>query len=171
MPGSTVKVPDSVLRKQEIAAKTDTSKPVREQKEQPRPIAEAEQEQSSTVHVVKSGESLGLIASKYSVSVNDLMSWNNLSSNKIIIGQKIKVKGGKSSSPSVSSTKPAESKSQQKPATNPSGAKFFYYTIQSGDNLWDLADQFNVTVSQIKKLNNINNASYLKPGQKIKIPK
>ena len=47
----------------------------------------------------------------------------------------------------------------------------FYYTIQAGDNLWDLADKYNVTVAQLKKLNDINNASYLKPGQKIKIPK
>ena len=44
------------------------------------------------------------------------------------------------------------------------------YTIQPGDNLWDIAVEYDgATVAQIKKLNNITNAQKLKPGQKIKI--
>ncbi len=60
-----------------------------------------------------------------------------------------------------------------KPAAKPaqSTQKYFSYTVQSGDNLWDIADKHNVTVSQIKDLNNLKNSSRLKPGQKIKIPR
>jgi len=173
-PGSIAKIPDSVVRKQEMALKSDSNKPVSERKD-PANIAVTEPESEAVtvkVHVVKSGESLGLIAGKYSVTVNDIIGWNNLSSSKVVVGQKLKIQGGsqKSTGTSSPSTKTSAAKTTSKPATSGTG-KFTYYTIQSGDNLWDLADKFNVTVQQIKKLNDINNASYLKPGQKIKIPK
>ena len=172
VPGSAPKIPDSVLHKQEITAKADSTKTVVEHKDTVKLAAsEPEPEVSSPkIHVVKSGESLGLIAGKYTVTVNELISWNNLSSSKVVAGQKIKIQGSsfKQSSSNASSTKTQASKPSK---TSPGGTHYFYYTIQTGDNLWDLADQFNVTVAQIKKLNDINNASYLKPGQKIKIPK
>ena len=172
VPGSAPKIPDSVLHKQEITAKADSTKTVVEHKDTVKLAAsEPEPEVSSPkIHVVKSGESLGLIAGKYNVTVNELISWNNLSSSKVVAGQKIKIQGSsfKQSSSNASSTKTQASKPSK---TSPGGTHDCYYTIQTGDNLWDLADQFNVTVAQIKKLNDINNASYLKPGQKIKIPK
>ena len=110
---------------------------------------------SPSFHTVKSGESLGLIAGKYGCSVSQLMSWNNLSKSTIYAGQKLKVNGSKSSGSTSSG----------------SGSKYTYYTIKSGDNLWDLAQKYNCTVSAIKSLNNIKNANRLRPGQKIKIPK
>jgi len=120
-----------------------------------------------TIHVVKSGENLGIIATKYHCTIAELMKWNNLSSQKILVGQKIKVV----STGSASATK-AGSESNSKPKTTPSSSqRFTYYTIQTGDNLWDIADKFDATVSQLKSLNNLKNTSRLKPGQKIKIPK
>jgi membrane-bound lytic murein transglycosylase D len=172
VPGSAPKIPDSLLHKQEITSKADSTKTVVEHKDTVK-LASSEPEtevSSSKIHVVKSGETLGHIAGKYNVTVNELISWNNLSSSKVKAGQKIKIQGGspKQASSGASTTKTQASKPSK---TSPGGTHYFYYTIQTGDNLWDLADQFNVTVAQIKKLNDINNASYLKPGQKIKIPK
>ncbi|MFL2146578.1 LysM peptidoglycan-binding domain-containing protein [Desemzia sp. FAM 24101] len=44
------------------------------------------------VHVVKSGDTLNKIASKYGVSVNDLMGWNNITNKNVIkVGQQIYV--------------------------------------------------------------------------------
>lgn len=43
-------------------------------------------------HTVKSGESLGTIASKYKVTVTDLKKWNNLKSNTIHKGQNLKIR-------------------------------------------------------------------------------
>ncbi|MCX6288014.1 MAG: LysM peptidoglycan-binding domain-containing protein [Bacteroidetes bacterium] len=173
VPGSTPKIPDSLLHKQELTARADSTKRVLVRKDTTKFIAaEPGQEVSAPkIHVIKSGESLGLIAGKYSVTVTDLMSWNNLSSSKVVVGQKIKIQGGfqKSTTSSMTPTKAPASKPSAKPSSG--NSKFFFYTIQSGDNLWDLADEFNVTVAQIKDLNDIKNASYLKPGQKIKIPK
>jgi len=118
-----------------------------------------------TTHVVKSGESIGSIAKKYGCTTAELMNWNNLSGSKILVGQKIKVNGT-----SHGTTSNVKSGTGSKSKTS-STQKYTTYTIQSGDNLWDIADKFDVTVSQIKALNNIKHANRLKPGQKIKIPK
>jgi membrane-bound lytic murein transglycosylase D len=120
-----------------------------------------------TIHVVKSGESLGIIASKYKCTTANLMKWNNLSSQKILVGQKLKVSPGSGATSSASSQEPAS-----RPKTTASGSqKYTYYTIVSGDNLWDIANKFDVTVSQLKEINKFKNNSRLTPGQKIKIPK
>ncbi|MBN1198513.1 MAG: LysM peptidoglycan-binding domain-containing protein [Bacteroidales bacterium] len=116
---------------------------------------------SPSYHTVKKGESLGLIAGKYGCSVSQLMSWNNLSKSTIYAGQKLKVSGNGSSGSSSSKSSSSSS----------GGSKYTFYTIKSGDNLWDLAQKNNCTVSEIKTLNNIKNANRLRPGQKIKIPR
>jgi len=103
-------------------------------------------------HTVKNGENLGLIANKYGCSVSQLKAWNNLSRSTIHPGQKLKVR-----KPEVS----------MKVDEN---AEYVYHTVKSGDTLWDIAKLYDgVTVNQIKELNNITNASRLKPGEKIRI--
>jgi len=119
-------------------------------------------------HTVTNGESLGSIASKYHCTVEQLKNWNNLTGNIINVGQKIKVS---SSGSTAGVTSKAETASGKPIKSNSVSQKFFTYSIQSGDNLWDLADKYNVTVSQIKDINDLKNSSRLKPGQKIKIPK
>ncbi|MEE4177232.1 MAG: LysM peptidoglycan-binding domain-containing protein [Bacteroides sp.] len=47
---------------------------------------------SANVHVVKRGETLGIIASRYRVSVSNLMEWNKLNNSNIRIGQQLIVR-------------------------------------------------------------------------------
>jgi len=47
---------------------------------------------SANVHVVKSGETLGVIATRYRVTVNNLMEWNNLTNSTIRVGQQLIVR-------------------------------------------------------------------------------
>lgn len=106
-------------------------------------------------HVVIAGENLGLIAKKYKCSITDIKEWNNMKNNTIHPGQKLKVY------PPENNTKAT--------TTSKSGG-YVTYTIKAGDNLWDIARQFDgVTVEQIKKLNNLTDKSVIKPGQKLKI--
>jgi membrane-bound lytic murein transglycosylase D len=49
---------------------------------------------TNKTHLVRSGESLGVIARKYGVSVSDLKRWNGLRSDMIRAGQKLVVHGG-----------------------------------------------------------------------------
>jgi peptidoglycan DL-endopeptidase LytE len=44
-------------------------------------------------HTVKDGESLGVIARRYGVSVTDIKRWNGLRSDMIRVGQKLKIGG------------------------------------------------------------------------------
>jgi membrane-bound lytic murein transglycosylase D len=131
-------------------------------KEEPR--VEPAPAASTSYHVVKSGETLGTIAGKYHCTVSQIMSWNNLSKSTIYVGQKLKVSG------SAHTTSGSSTSSSAKTATSSGSAKYTWYTIKAGDNLWDIAQENDCTVSQIKALNNITNINRLKAGQKIKIP-
>jgi membrane-bound lytic murein transglycosylase D len=155
-----------------IASTTITSEPETTTNKTITPPEETNQEASANTspsnpryHTVKSGETLSQIAGKYGCSVNQIISWNKLSGSKIMVGQKLKVSG---SATTASTAKPSSSSNgSSKPS---SGSKWVYYTIQSGDNLWDIAQKYDITVAQIKSLNNLTNTSRLRPGQKIKIP-
>lgn len=68
---------------------------------------------SSTVYTVKSGDTLSGISSRYGVSVRQLKDWNNLSSDLILIGQKLNIGSassgsGGSDTDSGSSTAPSD---------------------------------------------------------------
>jgi LysM repeat protein len=72
---------------------------------------------AATVHVVKSGESLGGIAKKYQVKVGDIATANNIADpTKLRVGQSLKIPGGHSTAtksasatvkPAVTTAKPA----------------------------------------------------------------
>jgi membrane-bound lytic murein transglycosylase D len=47
---------------------------------------------TAKTHTVKKGETLSSISRKYGCSVADLKKWNNLKSNTVIVGQKLKIK-------------------------------------------------------------------------------
>ncbi len=111
-----------------------------------------ERSTTQTTHVVKSGETLGKIAAKYKCTVTDLKKWNNLTSNTIKVGQKLKVY-------------PPESQSNTS-SQKTSGDTV--YTVKSGDNLSKIAKKYNVTVDYIKKKNNLK-SNDLKVGQKLKL--
>jgi membrane-bound lytic murein transglycosylase D len=124
------------------------------------------------IYTVKQGECMALIAQKQGCTVENLMTWNNLKSQNLLVGQKLKVHS--SSGETVSSPETNTKAISRPAATNVKTlsrpkAKYIWYTIQSGDNLWDIAEKYDATVSAIKTLNNITNTQRIRAGQKIKI--
>ena len=114
------------------------------------PIARSK---ARTIHRVRSGENLGIIAKRYRSTITDIKEWNNLKSSRIYPGQKLYV------------YKPVN-----KSNNTVKVGKFLYHIIKRGDTLWDIAKEYDgVTVEQIKKLNHIRNSHHLQPGQRIKI--
>lgn len=99
---------------------------------------------NSNEYVVKSGDSLYSISRKYGVSVDELMSVNNLKSTVLSVGQVLKI--------------PNSGK-----VTN------VIYTVKKGDSLWSIAKNNKTTVDVIVKLNNLSNAN-LSIGQKLLLP-
>lgn len=47
---------------------------------------------------------------------------------------------------------------------------FKAYTVKQGDNLTNIANKFDVSISEIKNYNNIPNADYIYVGDVLKIP-
>jgi len=143
-------------------------------------------------YTVKSGDALGLIADWYDVRLSDLRYWNNISRNMIRSGQKLTIykPKGKAEKYSnldkmsyaekqrfagreVTSTTASAASASAATATNNSteeDGEFFYYTVRSGDTLWEIAKKYpGVSDSDISRWNNLSNSNSIKPGQKIKI--
>ncbi|KOX87406.1 peptidase [Listeria monocytogenes] len=79
------------------AAETKTEVKQTTQATTPEPkVAETKEtpvvDQNATTHAVKSGDTIWALSVKYGVSVQDIMSWNNLSSSSIYVGQKLAIK-------------------------------------------------------------------------------
>jgi len=98
------------------------------------------------IYVVKSGDSLYSIASRYNTTVNEIKTLNNLTSNNLSIGQRLQI-----------------------PTTNNNPGIGTTYTVKSGDSLWSIANRYNTTVNEIKTLNNLT-SNNLSIGQRLQIP-
>lgn len=122
-------------------------------------------------HVVKKGEFLGKIAGKYNVSLDNLKKWNHLKSNTVQVGQRLKINQPQLASAEKNTDNPgSEENNQKKQSQAKDTIKYVYYTVQSGDTLWKIAQKYEgVSISEIKELNNIINDKALKVGQKLKV--
>lgn len=110
---------------------------------------------NAETYTVKSGDSLWGIATKHGCSVNDLKSWNHLSSNLIHVGQKLVVGQKKSTV--------QQQQGQKEPQQTTSNGT---YTVKSGDSLWKIATDHNMSVSQLKNLNRLS-SDMIFVGQKL----
>jgi len=126
------------------------------------------------VHVVKNGEHLSLIARKYNVSVKDIKDWNKLKSNSLYKGQKLIIyteeQSASKQTDNILSVMSSNSMVENKSSANTNKRKVIYYTVKSGDTLWNISKRFEgVTVEDIMKWNNLTPKSSIKAGDKIKI--
>ncbi|HEY9115470.1 MAG TPA: LysM peptidoglycan-binding domain-containing protein [Bacteroidales bacterium] len=118
-------------------------------------MAEVKKATDRSVHVVRSGENLGLIAKKYHVSVNQIRAWNNLKSNTIHPGQKLVVYGVGSSNYSTTKTETVVRSSEQSK-----------HTVKSGENLDLIAKKYKCSVTDLKEWNNLK-SSVIHPNQEL----
>src|SRR5690554_6902889 len=122
-------------------------------------------EENALVHYVRSGQTLGHIADRYGTTVRNIMNWNNMSSTRLAIGQKLTIYS-KGSAPQTKVETP-ETKAPTAPYKEPTTGTL--HTIRSGDNLWVIAKERGVSVDELKKLNPGLNYRDLKVGQKIRV--
>ncbi|NCC71322.1 LysM peptidoglycan-binding domain-containing protein, partial [bacterium] len=132
--------------------KNTVSKVVADKKENKSHFQKITNTGSAVEYTIKKGDNLGSIAEKFDVSVSNLKSWNNLSSNKIIAGKKLIVYSDVKNTPPSTQTNNNSIKTKQ-----------IKHKVKSGESLWIIARKYNTTVDNIKKLNNLKNDN-LKPG-------
>ncbi|EGA90081.1 peptidoglycan hydrolase [Planococcus donghaensis MPA1U2] len=112
----------------------------------------------ASTYTVKSGDTLWKIASSNNISVNQLLSWNNLSSNSIYPNQTIKV-----SAAATTVATPAKPAVSSTPVTSANT-----YTVKSGDTLSSIARLHSTSVSSIQQLNKLSGSNIF-PGQKLTV--
>lgn len=100
-------------------------------------------EEEENVYVVKKGDTLYGIAQANNTTVDEIKKFNNLTSNIISTGQLLKI-------PS---------------ALLPEAT----YTVKKGDSLYSIANKYNTTVDELKRINNLT-SNTLSIGQVLKLP-
>lgn len=98
---------------------------------------------ANSTHVVKKGDTLAALGRKYGTTTKAIQSANNLRSDVIKVGQKLKIPGG---------------------ATAPS-----IHIVRKGETLGLIARTYGTRVTTIKQANNLR-SDLIKVGQKLKVP-
>lgn len=109
-------------------------------------------------YTVVSGDSLYAIGQRYGVSVAQLKSWNQLSSDLIYPGQKLVIKAGSTAGNSEHPSAPSSGNNTQTAAAT--------YTVLAGDNLYWISQRYGVSIAQLKSWNKLTN-DLIFPGQKL----
>lgn len=99
------------------------------------------------LYTVKSGDSLYQIAKSYNTTIDEIKALNNLTTNNLSIGQKLKIPSSKEET----------------------GTDYLTYKVVSGDSLYSIARRYNTTVDAIKNYNNLT-SNLLSIGQILRIP-
>lgn len=95
-------------------------------------------------YIVQPRDTVWLLAQRFHTSVDDILKENNLKRTAIYTGQELRIP--------VNSMGPD-----------------FQYTVQRDDTLWLIAQKFNTTADEIKKLNNLS-SNLILIGEKLLIP-
>lgn len=103
---------------------------------------------NTNTYIVQKGDSLWNIAQKYNTTVNNLKKLNNLTTNDLYIGQILLVPENITNSP------------DNNEVSNNT------YTVKVGDSLWSIAQKYNTTVNNLKRLNNLT-SDILMVGQNL----
>ena len=112
---------------------------------------------TSISYKVKRGETLSSISKKYNVTEDELKTMNNLKSSAIRFGQELKVNQPSEMATVTNGTK--TTKAESAVAT---------YKVKKGETLSDIAEKNNVSVAELKSINNLH-ASNLRAGQQLQL--
>lgn len=132
------------------------------------------------LHKVKSGDTISQIALRYNLSAKDIIRWNEMKSqHQLRVGQQLtlysdEVKATKNSTadrervakatPATGGNKIIVTSRSKVPAKK--AEKATHYQVKSGDNLWTIAQRFDLSPSDLKKWNNLD-SNEINPGLKL----
>ena len=113
-------------------------------------------------YTVKAGDSLYRIAKNHNMSLQELKSLNNLSSDLIFAGQVLKVSGQVTTNQPSTNTNTSQNSNQAQTSGNGT------YTVKAGDSLYRIAVNYNMSLQELKNLNNLS-SNLIIPGQVLKV--
>jgi len=110
-------------------------------------------------HTVRNGDSLWSISRRHNVGVRELAAWNGMApGDTLSVGRTLVVwrPGGATSATSVA-----------RPPTAAPQLRKVNYTVRRGDSLYRIANNFRVSVNDIKRWNRLDGKKHLQPGQRL----
>ncbi|MBO9612397.1 MAG: LysM peptidoglycan-binding domain-containing protein [Dyadobacter sp.] len=167
----------------ERAAEGETEVPAKKETE-PARWSNSEEKSTPTAsaapayHTVQPGDTYFGIASKYNLSLRELLTINNRSAqSRLVSGQRLLVsKSGEEAAPAkVAVERPApastfrtpeEIKEETRLAATP-GSEF--HTVQSGQTYYSISKAYGISIKELLELNNLSDSDRLKSGQKLRV--
>ena len=125
-------------------------------------VAVAKKEE--TTYKVTKGETLSSIARKFDTTQDELISLNQLASNKILAGQELKVAVQKTAV--ASSAVPAAASGTEQPASINEPVS---HKVAAGESLFSISKLYNISIDELKAHNNLS-TNKLQQGQTLQIP-
>jgi len=108
-------------------------------------------------YTIKKGDTLWSIAHETGVNIGALSRWNNLHPDKKLMpGDKLRLR--------ISNTPPEPGNGFQKKEV-----KEIIYIVREGDNLWSIAQKYNVTIEEIRSWNSLNGGDQIYPSDRLKL--
>lgn len=131
--------------------------------------------QSITMHTVRSGESIGIIARKYGTTVSGIFASNENLSTTIFPGQVLAVPLPAGSVAQLSSDRPSNQRngtttsqaSRNTTVNIPANSTALTYKVKTGDTIGHIAEWYDVRAWQIRTWNGIGNT--IRVGQNLKV--
>ena len=106
------------------------------------------------IHIVKSGDTISSISKFYSINKDLIIKLNNLKDeNYIFVGQNLFI------------SESTESLTKQSDLINS------YHIVQTGENLTEISNKYNLKIIDLIEINNLKNPDSIKIGQKLIIRK
>ncbi|GAB1419577.1 hypothetical protein MASR2M12_23420 [Bacteroidales bacterium] len=118
--------------------------------------AEVKKVSDRSLHTVKKGENLGIIAKKYNVSVKQLQSWNSLRNNILHVGQQLVV---------FSSGTPVNTPTETPVARS---TRSETHIVAKGETLGIIATKYKCSITDLREWNSLKNNN-LQIGQKLRV--
>jgi len=107
---------------------------------------------------VKSGDTITRIARHFSIEESDIVKWNNLSNKDIIYPGQILIIYLQNKNNIIANNSEELNNNSQK------------YLVRQGDSLWKISRDFGVSIDELKRINNIRSARFIRSGDKLIIP-
>lgn len=188
---STTAVAGSVYARQQRAAAAEKAAREAEAKRKgtfsnPEPEAKV----SANFHVVEAGDTYFGIASKYNISLRELLTLNNRSAqSRLVTGQKLIVsKAGEEAArteeviekaepakvavnrpePAATFKTPEEIKEETSRTANPGNE---FHVVQGGQTYYSISKAYGLSIKDLLALNNLTESDRLKSGQKLRVRK
>lgn len=127
------------------------------------------------IHEVQAGEALFGISRQYNVTIAEIQEWNNLESTNLEAGTELVIYPQSEPQQSQPSIDDLEEMDQEERTSiveqySESAAESESYTVKSGDTLYGIARQHDMTLTELRQINNLQD-DILRVGQRITVKK